>query len=184
MSHLTVKRTLFDARQMARTMRRMAAELVERAGGTEALMLVGVRTRGVPLADFVAAEIARTEGVDLPVGVLDITLYRDDLSTIAPQPVVKESVLPVAIDDKIVVLCDDVLYSGRTIRAAMDALMDYGRPKAIRLAVLIDRGHRELPIHADCVGEHVQTTDTEVIKVSYAATDGGKEMVELLEREA
>jgi pyrimidine operon attenuation protein/uracil phosphoribosyltransferase len=183
-SHLTVKRTLFDARQMARTMRRIAAELVERAGGTEALMLVGVRTRGVPLADFVAAEIARTEGVDLPVGVLDITLYRDDLSTIAPQPVVKESVLPVAIDDKIVVLCDDVLYSGRTIRAAMDALMDYGRPKAIRLAVLIDRGHRELPIHADCVGEHVQTTDTEVIKVSYAATDGGKEMVELLEREA
>jgi len=133
-SKLTVKRTLFDARQMARMMRRMAAEIVERAGGTETLMLVGVRTRGVPLADFVAAEIARTEGVDLPVGVLDITLYRDDLSTIAPQPVVKESVLPVAIDDKIVVLCDDVLYSGRTIRAAMDALMDYGRPKAIRLA--------------------------------------------------
>ena len=184
MSQLTVKRTLFDARQMARMMRRMAAELVERAGGTEELMLVGVRTRGVPLADFVAAEIARTEGVDLPVGVLDITLYRDDLSTIAPQPVVKESVLPVAIDAKIVVLCDDVLYSGRTIRAAMDALMDYGRPKAIRLAVLVDRGHRELPIHADCVGEHVQTTDNEVIKVSYAATDDGKEIVELLEREA
>jgi len=183
-SKLTVKRTLFDARQMARMMRRMAAEIVERAGGTETLMLVGVRTRGVPLADFVAAEIARTEGVDLPVGVLDITLYRDDLSTIAPQPVVKESVLPVAIDDKIVVLCDDVLYSGRTIRAAMDALMDYGRPKAIRLAVLIDRGHRELPIHADCIGENVQTTDTEVIKVSYAATDDGKELVELLEREA
>ena len=184
MSKLTVKRTLFDARQMARMMRRMAAEIVERAGGTETLMLVGVRTRGVPLADFVAAEIARTEGVDLPVGVLDITLYRDDLSTIAPQPVVKESVLPVAIDDKIVVLCDDVLYSGRTIRAAMDALMDYGRPKAIRLAVLIDRGHRELPIHADCIGENVQTTDAEVIKVSYAATDDGKELVELLEREA
>ena len=184
MSRLTVKRTLFDARQMARMMRRMAAEIVERAGGTQRLMLVGVRTRGVPLADFVAAEIARTEGTDLPVGVLDITLYRDDLSTIAPQPVVKESVLPVAIDDKIVVLCDDVLYSGRTIRAAMDALMDYGRPKAIRLAVLIDRGHRELPIHADCVGENVQTTDTEVIKVSYAATDDGKERVELLEREA
>lgn len=184
MTRLTVKRTLFDARQMARMMRRMAAELVERAGGTEELMLVGVRTRGVPLADFVAAEIARTEAAELPVGVLDITLYRDDLSTIAPQPVVKESVLPVAIDDRIVVLCDDVLYSGRTIRAAMDALMDYGRPKAIRLAVLIDRGHRELPIHADCIGEHVQTTDSEVIKVSYAATDDGVEMVQLLEREA
>lgn len=183
MATLTVKRTLFDERQMARMMRRMAAELVERAGGTESLMLIGVRTRGVPLADFVAAEIARTEEVDVPVGVLDITLYRDDLSTIAPQPVVKESVLPVPLDDKIVVLCDDVLYSGRTVRAAMDALMDYGRPLAIRLAVLIDRGHRELPIHADCIGEHVQTTDSEVIKVSYAATDGGKEKVELLERE-
>ena len=184
MSALTVKRTLFDTAQMARMMRRMAAEVVERAGGTDSLLLVGVRTRGVPLADFVAAEIKRTEGVAVPVGVLDITLYRDDLSTIAPQPVVKESVMPVPIDDRIVVLCDDVLYSGRTIRAAMDALiMDYGRPRAIRLAVLIDRGHRELPIHADCVGEHVQTTDSEVIKVSYAATDGGKEMVELLERE-
>ena len=184
MSALTVKRTLFDTAQMARMMRRMAAEVVERAGGTDSLLLVGVRTRGVPLADFVAAEIKRTEGVAVPVGVLDITLYRDDLSTIAPQPVVKESVMPVPIDDRIVVLCDDVLYSGRTIRAAMDALiMDYGRPRAIRLAVLIDRGHRELPIHADCVGEHVQTTDSEVIKVSYGATDGGKEMVELLERE-
>lgn len=182
MEELIVRRTLFDARQMARMMRRMAAELVERAGGTQALMLVGVRTRGVPLADFLAAEIARTEGVDVPVGVLDITLYRDDLSTIAPQPVVRESVLPAAIDDRIVVLCDDVLYSGRTIRAAMDALMDYGRPRAIRLAVLIDRGHRELPIQADCVGERVQTTETEVIKVSCAATDNGKEMVQLLER--
>ncbi len=181
-SELTLKRTLFDARQMARMMRRMAAELVERAGGTESLMLVGVRTRGVPLASFLANEIRRTEGVDLPEGVLDITLYRDDLSTIAPQPVVKESVLPVPLDDRLVVLCDDVLYSGRTIRAAMDALMDYGRPQAIRLAVLIDRGHRELPIHADCIGEVVQTTASEVIKVSYAATDDGLESVQLLER--
>ncbi len=184
MTKLTVRRVLFDAPQMARMMRRMAAEVVERAGGTDALMLVGVRTRGVPIAEFLAAEIRRSEGVDVPVGVLDITLYRDDLSTIAPQPVVRESVMPVPIDDRIVVLCDDVLYSGRTIRAAMDALMmDYGRPRAIRLAVLIDRGRRELPIHADCVGEHVQTTDTEVIKVSCAATDDGREMVELLERE-
>ncbi len=183
MAELIVKRTLFDARQMARMMRRMAAELVERAAGTQALMLVGVRTRGVPLAEFMAAEIERTEGVELPVGVLDITLYRDDLSTIAPQPVVRETALPEPVDDKLVVLCDDVLYSGRTIRAAMDALMDFGRPRAIRLAVLIDRGHRELPIHADCVGEHVQTTDTEVIKVSYAATDDGRESVQLLERE-
>ncbi len=183
MATLTVKRTLHDAPQMARMMRRMAAEVVERAGGTDALMLVGVRTRGVPLAEFMASTIARTEGVEVPVGVLDITLYRDDLSTIAPQPVVRESVLPVPIDDRIVVLCDDVLYSGRTIRAALDALMDYGRPRAVRLVVLIDRGHHELPIHADCVGEQVQTTDSEVIKVSYATTDDGKEAVELLERE-
>ncbi|MEM1245469.1 MAG: bifunctional pyr operon transcriptional regulator/uracil phosphoribosyltransferase PyrR [Acidobacteriota bacterium] len=181
---LVTKSHLLDSSQMARVMRRMAVEVVERNGGVENLVLVGIRTRGVPLADFMAKEIEKAEGVSVPQGILDITLYRDDLSTIAPQPVVKESHLPEAIEGVTLVLCDDVLYTGRTIRAALDALMDYGRPKAVQLAVLIDRGHRELPIQADFIGQQIQTSDSEVIKVTFADTDDGDENVRLLDRPA
>ena len=180
---LTAKKNILDAQQMRRVVRRMAGELVERNRGTGDLLLVGILTRGVPLAEALAAEIEAMEGKAVPIGHLDITLYRDDLSTIAPNPVVKTTRLPVAPDGRIVVLCDDVLYTGRTVRAALDALIDYGRPKAVQLAVLIDRGHRELPIQADVVGKQVPTAATEVIKVAFPSTDGGKEYVQILDRE-
>ncbi len=181
MSELVTKSTVLDRDQIERVMRRMAGEVVERNNGVDHLLLVGIRTRGVPLAEAMATEIEKMEGVKPRQGVLDITLYRDDLSTIAPQPVVKESKLPGGIDGCTVVLCDDVLYTGRTIRAAMDALMDYGRPLTVQLAVLIDRGHRELPIHADFIGEKIKTTASEVIKVCFEATDG-VDIVKLLDR--
>ena len=177
---LREKAILYDRDQMRRVIRRMAGEIVERNGGVAGLLLVGIRTRGVPLAERLAAAIARAEGAEVERGVLDITLYRDDLSTIAPQPVVRETTLP-PLDGKTVVLCDDVLYTGRTVRAALDHLADYGRPRAVRLAVLIDRGHRELPIQADFAGETVVTTPTEVIEVAFPETDGD-ERVRLMEK--
>jgi pyrimidine operon attenuation protein/uracil phosphoribosyltransferase len=156
---------------MHRAIRRMAGELVEQHGGTSGLMLVGIRTRGVPLAERLADEIERLEGATVRRGTLDITLYRDDLSTIAPQPVVKGTHFDAPIDDQVLVLCDDVLYTGRTVRAALDALLDYGRPRAVRLAVLIDRGHREVPIAADVIGKTVPTSADEVIEVRFKETD-------------
>ncbi len=176
------RRTILDARQMERIIRRMAGEILEIEGGVKNVMLVGIRTRGVPLAEALAAEIERMEGAEVPVGVLDITLYRDDLSTIAPQPVVKDTHFPKTLGDGSVVLCDDVLYTGRTIRAALDALIDFGRPRAVRLAVLIDRGHRELPIQADVVGRKVPTAADEIVEVNFAATDGESKVV-ILERQ-
>ena len=178
--NLRSKAQLLDSDQMARVVRRMAGEIVERNGGISDLLLVGIRTRGVPIAERLAEQIEAMEGEAPPIGVLDITLYRDDLSTIAPQPVVKESRFPVPIEGRTLVLCDDVLYTGRTIRAALDALLDYGRPKVVQLAVLIDRGWRELPIQPDFVGESVKTTANEVIKVSFEVTDGHED-VQLLE---
>jgi pyrimidine operon attenuation protein/uracil phosphoribosyltransferase len=177
----TPKKTILDAKQMARIIRRMAGEIVETNRGVASLTLIGIRTRGVPLAEALAAEIERMEGHKVPVGILDITLYRDDLSTIAAQPLVKGTKLPRPIDDCVVVLCDDVLYTGRTVRAALDELVDFGRPKAVRLAVLVDRGHRELPIQADYVGKTVPTSQDEVIEVTFEATDGS-EQVRILER--
>jgi pyrimidine operon attenuation protein/uracil phosphoribosyltransferase len=177
--NLTPKNTILDAEQMARVIRRMAGEIVERNRGVAGLMLVGIRTRGVPLAEAIAQEIERMEGHQVPLGVLDIALYRDDLS-VAPQPVVKGSRLPLPIDGRIVVLCDDVLYTGRTVRAALDHLVDYGRPRAVQLAVLIDRGHRELPIQADVVGKTVPTSDDEQIEVSFPSTDGSEQVRILL----
>ena len=159
----------------------MAGELVETESRLEDLMLIGIRTRGVPLAEQLVADILQLEGKRLALGTLDITLYRDDLSLVAPKPVVKESHFPEPIEDRILVLCDDVLYTGRTVRAALDALLDFGRPRAVRLAVLIDRGWREFPIHADVVGRKVPTSATEVIKVSFEATDG-ESKVQILER--
>ena len=178
---LTPKATILDAPEMARIVRRMAGEIAERNRGVKDLLLIGIRTRGVPLADALAAEIGRMEGHPVPVGILDITLYRYDLSTIGQHPLVKETHLP-PIDGAVVVLCDDVLYTGRTVRAALDHLVDYGRPRAVQLAVLVDRGHRELPIQADFVGRVVRTSADEVVEVAFPSTDGGAEQVRILER--
>lgn len=176
-----VKRTVLDAQEMARVIRRMAVQIVERERQLERLLLVGIRTRGVPLAERLAEQITAQEGVELPLGVLDITLYRDDLSTIAAKPVVKGTSFPVDIADRVVVLCDDVLYTGRTVRAALDELSDYGRPQAVRLAVLIDRGLRELPIQPDVVGKTLETLPDELVEVAFQGTDEA-EHVRLLER--
>ncbi len=165
------KRSLYDARQIQRIIRRMAGQLIERQGEVDRMLLVGIRTRGLPLAERLRDEIAAMESVELPLGALDITLYRDDLSAIGPHPVVRQTRLPVPVDGRVVVLCDDVLFTGRTIRAALDELNDYGRPQAVRLAVLIDRGHRELPIHPDVVGAEVQTRRSEQVEVHFTDTD-------------
>ncbi len=174
---MNVKKRLLDAPRMHRAIRRMAIEIVEKNRGIEDLIVVGIRSRGVPIGERIAKEISEMEHGNVPFGILDITLYRDDLTTIAPQPVVKPTKLPEPIDDKIVVLVDDVLYTGRTIRAALDALIDFGRPKSVMLAVLIDRGHRELPIHADVIGKTVPTDADEVIKVRMAELDGEDEVL-------
>jgi pyrimidine operon attenuation protein/uracil phosphoribosyltransferase len=179
---LKEKSVLLDAGQMAHVIRRLAVEILERERGASRIVLVGIRTRGVPLAEALAAEIERLEGRKVERGVVDITLYRDDLSTIAAQPVVKGTTLPMPVEGALVVLCDDVLYSGRTVRAAIDHLLDYGRPRAIRLAVLVDRGHRELPIQPDYAGLTVATSDTEIVEVAFPSTDEGREGVRLLER--
>ena len=141
------------------------------------LLLVGIRRRGVPLAERIADKIHQLEGVRPLTGQLDITLYRDDLSTIGPQPVVNRTDIPEDVTDRTVVLVDDVLYTGRTVRAAMDELVDFGRPKRIELAVLIDRGHRELPIQADYVGKYIQTSDSEIIKVMLSEFDDEEQVV-------
>jgi pyrimidine operon attenuation protein/uracil phosphoribosyltransferase len=174
---MNVKKRLLDGARMARAMRRMAIEIVEKNRGLEDLMIVGIRSRGVPIGERIAAEIEKMEGHPVSFGILDITLYRDDLTTIAPQPLVKPTKLPEPIDDKHIVLVDDVLYTGRTVRAALDALIDFGRPKRVMLAVLVDRGHRELPIHADVIGKTVPTDADEVIKVKLAETDGEDEVL-------
>jgi len=155
-----------------RTVARMAAEIVEHDG--EDVMLVGIHTRGVPLADRLASELEETTGAHPTVGRLDITLYRDDIGPWRPahtQPVLKKTVLPISIDDKVIYLVDDVLYTGRTVRAALDTLLDYGRPRAIRLAVLIDRGHRELPVAANVVGKIVATSRREDVQVRLRPAD-------------
>ena len=165
-------RQIMTADEIRRATVRLSHEIVEKQAGTEGLLLIGIQRRGVPLARRIAAAIAENEGVDVPVGALDITFYRDDLSMIAQHPVVKGTSLPAAIDGRTVVLVDDVLYTGRTIRAAMDALVDFGRPQAIRLAVLVDRGHRELPIRADHVGKNVPTSREELVRVHVEEIDG------------
>ena len=165
-------RRIMTADEIRRATIRLSHEIVEKQAGTDGLLLIGIQRRGVPLARRIAASILEHEGVDIPVGALDITFYRDDLSMVAQQPVVKGTELPSGIDGKTIILVDDVLYTGRTIRAAMDALVDFGRPQAIRLAVLVDRGHRELPIRADHVGKNVPTSREELVKVHLEETDG------------
>ena len=172
-----------DADRLSRTLSRMAHEILERHPDIRGTVLVGVRTRGVPLARRLAARMKEASGFEPPVGALDITLYRDDLTTIAPQPVLKGTDIPTSIDGRTVVLVDDVLYTGRTVRAALDELIDFGRPARIELAVLVDRGHRELPIHADYAGKTLTTTRDEVVQVRLKEEDGDDRVV-LLERAA
>src|SRR5271154_7183408 len=175
------KTQLMTATEIDRTVQRLAHEIVEKSGGTANLALIGIRRRGVPLAQRMAKAMRGIDGVDMPVGTLDITLYRDDLSKVAPQPVLHSSEIPFLVDDKDLILVDEVLYTGRTIRAAMNGLFDLGRPSRVRLAVLIDRGHRELPIEASFVGRHVQTSDREIVEVKLHEIDGDEQVI-LVER--
>ncbi len=175
------KTQLMTATEIDRTVQRLAHEIVEKSGGTANLALIGIRRRGVPLAKRIARAMRGIDGVEVPVGTLDITLYRDDLSIVAAQPVLQSSNIPISVDDKDLVVVDDVLYTGRTIRAAMNGLFDLGRPKRVRLCVLIDRGHRELPVEASFIGRTVQTTDTEIIEVRLNEIDQ-EERVMLVER--
>ena len=170
------KKTIMTPEDIRRTLARIAHEIIERNKVMEQLVLVGMRTRGVPLAKRLAARIERFEGVKIPVGALDFSLYRDDLSSLNWKPVVQHTSIPVNIDSKFIVLVDDVLYTGRSTRAAMDALIDLGRPQSIQLAVLIDRGHREMPIRADYVGKNIPSSRYEEIQVQLVETDGMDEV--------
>src|SRR6266550_7556268 len=169
--HIVEKSQLMTATEIDRTVQRLAHEIVEKSGGTANLALIGVRRRGVPLANRIAQAMRGIDGVDVPVGTLDITLYRDDLSKVASQPVLHSSEIPFPVDDKDLILVDDVLYTGRTARAAMNGLFDLGRPKRVRLCVLIDRGHRELPLEASFVGRRIDTGDNEIIEVRLNEVD-------------
>jgi pyrimidine operon attenuation protein / uracil phosphoribosyltransferase len=164
-------RQIMTADEIRRATIRLSHEIVEKQAGTEGLLLIGIQRRGVPLARRIAAAIAENEGVEIPVGALDITFYRDDLSMVAQQPVVKGTELPSGIDGKTVILVDDVLYTGRTIRAAIEALFDYGRPARVQLACLVDRGHRELPIRPDYIGKNLPTARDERIQVQLVEVD-------------
>ena len=170
---------VMDADRMSRSLTRIAHEIVERNRGIDDLALVGIRERGVPLARRIAVELNRISNTDVPTGALDITLYRDDLmrQAVGPQPLVRSTDSPFDIDNRVILLVDDVLYTGRTIRAALDALIDFGRPRAIQLVVLIDRGHRELPVKADYVGKNVPTSRRESIQVRLQEVDGHDEVV-------
>ncbi|NLI12855.1 MAG: bifunctional pyr operon transcriptional regulator/uracil phosphoribosyltransferase PyrR [Peptococcaceae bacterium] len=166
------KAQILDKEGIRRSLTRIAHEIIERNKGTDNLILVGIRRRGVPLAERLAERIKDIEGGRVPVGILDITLYRDDLTTLAYQPLVRSTEIPFPVSGKTVVLVDDVIFTGRTIRAALDALIDLGRPRVIQLAVLVDRGHRELPIRADYVGKNVPTSRKEEVSVRLKEIDG------------
>src|SRR5439155_9473352 len=168
--------TLLAADDVRRAIARIAHEIVERDRELSALAIIGIRARGDTLAARIRDAIRSHEGVAIPLGAIDITLYRDDLTRIGYAPVVRESEIPFSIDDRVLVLVDDVLFTGRTVRAAMDALVDYGRPRAIRLAVLVDRGHRELPIRADFVGKNVPTSPDDDVRVHLTEVDGRDEV--------
>lgn len=174
---LQEKTQLLDTEGMRRALTRIAHEIIEKNKGVENLAIIGIRRRGVPLAERLAQRITEIEGTKVPIGVLDITLYRDDLTTLAHQPVIHKTEVPFDIEDKKIILVDDVLYTGRTVRAALDALIDLGRPKFIQLAVLADRGHRELPIRADYVGKNVPTSKKEVVSVKLEEIDGEDRVV-------
>jgi pyrimidine operon attenuation protein/uracil phosphoribosyltransferase len=168
-----------DADRMSRALTRIAHEILERNRGLDEIALVGIRSRGVPLARRLARTLRELNGDEVPTGALDITLYRDDLmrQPVGPQPVVRQTEIPFSIDDRKILLVDDVLYTGRTIRAALDALIDFGRPRAIQLIVLVDRGHRELPIKADYVGKNVPTSLRQSVQVRLDEIDGVDEVM-------
>ncbi|MBA2604825.1 MAG: bifunctional pyr operon transcriptional regulator/uracil phosphoribosyltransferase PyrR [Acidobacteria bacterium] len=170
---------VMDAERVTRTLTRIAHEVIERNRGLDELALVGIRTRGVPIARRLAGALKEIGGHDVPTGVLDITLYRDDLmrNAVGPQPVIRKTEIPFSIDDRRILLVDDVLYTGRTIRAALDALIDFGRPRSIQLVVLVDRGHRELPIKADYVGKNLPTSLRQSVQVRLQETDGIDQVV-------
>jgi len=165
------KAQLMSASEIERTLVRLAHEVLEKTEDLDRLAFIGIRRRGVPMAQRLANRIKALENREIPVGILDITLYRDDLSTIATQPVLNATEISFPVTGKDIILMDDVLYTGRTVRAALDALFDHGRPARVQLLVLIDRGHRELPIEARFVGRSVQTTDNEIIEVKFKETD-------------
>jgi len=173
------KSKILDAEAVSRSLKRMAHEIIEHNKGTQDLVIVGVRTRGAFLAERLAKLIGEIDGTAPPVGILDITLYRDDLSSIAQQPVVHKTEINFDIEEKKVVLVDDVLYTGRTVRAALDEIIDFGRPQFIQLAVLVDRGHRELPIRADYVGKNIPTAVKEIVEVRLVESEGTDEVVVL-----
>lgn len=172
-------KNILDENAIKRSITRISYEIIEKNKGIENLVLVGIKTRGVPLAGRIAKRLFEIEGQEVPVGKLDITLYRDDLTEKNKGPVINSSEIPADIENKIVILVDDVIYTGRTTRAALDAVTDIGRPQVIQLAVLIDRGHRELPIRADYVGKNVPTSKKEIVKVELAEVDG-KDQVSII----
>ena len=168
---------IMDSDTIRRAISRMAHEILEKNKGIEGLCLIGIRTRGAVLADRIGQAIKKIEGKDIPVGILDITLYRDDLTMVASQPVVHETLIDFDVTQKKIILVDDVLFTGRTIRAALDAIIDFGRPANIQLAVLIDRGHRELPIRADFVGKNIPTYFDQIVHVVLEESDGQTDKV-------
>ena len=177
---LSHKATVMDEKSMKQALRRISHEIIERNKGIEEVVLVGIRRRGVPLASRLQTYLNEIEGTSIPMGILDITLYRDDLAERQDQPEVHTTDVPFDLNKKQVIVVDDVLYTGRTIRAAMDALIDLGRPATIQLAVLVDRGHRELPIRADYVGKNVPTSSSELVQVKLKEVDG-EDVVDILE---
>ena len=178
------KAQLMSASEVDRTLVRLAHEILERTHDLERLVFIGIRRRGVPLAQRLAQKIESLERRTIPVGILDISLYRDDLSTVSHQPVVNSTDIPFPVVGKDVILMDDVLYTGRTIRSALDALFDHGRPARVQLLVLIDRGHRELPIEAQYVGRMVQTSSQEIIEVKFQEIDGKEKVLVVEQAEA
>jgi len=179
MAQENMKKRIMDEEGLQRAIMRIAHEILENNAGTQNLALIGIHRRGVPLAERIRDKIAAIEGVQVPLGALDITLYRDDLTIISENalPVVHRTAVPFPIEGKVIVLVDDVLYTGRTIRAALDALIDLGRPRKIQLAVLVDRGHRELPIRADYVGKNLPTSRQEIVSVCLREIDLGQDEV-------
>lgn len=176
------KAVIMDQEKIRRSLMRIAHEIIEKNAGVEDVALVGIRTRGFPLAERIRDNIEKIEGKKVPLGILDITLYRDDLSKLSHQPVVNSTQIDFRLENKKIILVDDVLYTGRTVRAALDALIDLGRPKLIQLAVLVDRGHRELPIRADYIGKNVPTSKKEIIDAFLEEIDG-EDVVVIQEKE-
>lgn len=174
---LIEKHRIMDEMAMKRALTRIAHEIIEKNKGVKDVAIIGIRRRGGPLAHRLGKLIKEIESVEVPVGILDITLYRDDLTTLGPNPQVHRTEVDFDITDKIIVLVDDVLFTGRTVRAALDAIIDLGRPRCIQLAVLVDRGHRELPIKADYIGKNTPTSKTEVITVRVSEIDGKDEVI-------